>query len=77
MASLGRIVVEQSIRLSATRREAAAWRELLCQALALLADRDRELKAARSTIEFQRLEIRAIVSGRTIAEQRQSEDRAA
>lgn len=73
--NLAGIVVEKVIQLSEARDECRAWRELLQQALELLAKRNHELKAARATIEFQRLEIRALTAGRTIAEQRQQESK--
>lgn len=73
MSHLGPIVVETVIQLADARDECRSWRMLTEQALAIIAERDRELKAARDTIAHQRLELRAIVSGRTIGEQRQAD----
>lgn len=56
--SLGRIAVETIRQLREVRDEARTWRELLAQALGILADRDRELTAARATCQHLRDELR-------------------
>lgn len=58
---LAGVVIDQARQLSQARDECRGWRQMLEQALALIAERDRELKCARSTIEFQRREIRALI----------------
>jgi hypothetical protein len=52
-------------------RKIDGLREALCAAFDLVADRDAELAAAQNVIVFQRAQVRAAVSGRTIAEERQ------
>lgn len=68
MANLSETVVRQVRATSSARAEVVAWRELLAQALALLAERDRQLAAARAQVDHLRLEVRAIISNKTIAE---------
>ena len=69
MSKLAGLVIDQTVQLSRARDEVHAWRELLEQALALLAERDRELKSARAMIRHQREEIRSIIGGRTKSDQ--------
>jgi len=63
--------------IQSTQQIIAGLSEALSVAIALVADRDRELKRAHNTIAHQRLELRALFTGRTLGEQRQADQREA
>lgn len=58
-------------------RDVATYRDLLCEALAAVADRDRTIRRLRLDVRDLRAQVRAAVSGRTIADERQALDREA
>ncbi len=74
LANLARLVVRTLRLVQRLREELEQAKEVTRVAVGEIADRDRALDCSRAQIKNLRLEVRAIMSGRTIGQQRQAEE---
>lgn len=74
LANLSRLLVQALQRGQRLREAIYVAKEVTCVAIGEIADRDRALDRARAQVADLRLQVRSLMSGRTISQQRQAEE---